>query len=125
MMVTRLLVIRRIFLSPIVAASPRDSIGGMPVDAKLQTILDAGKALGRKPVELQTPAEARAERAEMVAQFVPMPEYAGVRVEDRAIVVAAGAGGREIGVRVYRPPVGDAALPMVVFFHGGGFVVCT
>ena len=62
----------------------------MPVDAKLQAILDAGKALGRKPVELQTPAEARAERAEMVAQFVPMPEYAGVRVKDRAI----SAGGR-------------------------------
>jgi hypothetical protein len=55
----------------------------MPVDAKLQAILDAGKALGKKPVELQTPAEARAERAEMVAQFVPMPEYAGVLVEDR------------------------------------------
>jgi acetyl esterase len=104
----------------------------MPVDAKLQAILDAGKALGRKPVELQTPAEARAERAEMVAQFVPLPEYAGVRVEDRAIVVADnggpvadGASGREIGVRVYRPPVGDAGLPVVVFFHGGGFVVCT
>jgi acetyl esterase len=101
----------------------------MPIDAKLQAILDAGKALGRKPVELQTPAEARAERAEMVAQFVPMPEYAGVRVEDRAIWVADGAadetGGREIGVRIYRPRVGDAVLPVVVFFHGGGFVVCT
>jgi acetyl esterase len=97
----------------------------MPVDAKLQTILDAGKALGRKPVELQTPAEARAERAEMMAQFVPMPEYAGVRVEDRAILAADGAGGREIAVRVFRPPTGDAPLPVVVFFHGGGFVVCT
>jgi acetyl esterase len=95
----------------------------MPVDAKLQAILEAGKALGRKPVELQTPAEARAERAEMVAQFVPMPEYAGVRVEDRAIFVADGAGGREIAVRVYRP--GDGPRPLVVFFHGGGFVVCT
>jgi acetyl esterase len=95
----------------------------MPVDAKLQAILEAGKALGRKPVELQTPAEARAERAEMVAQFLPMPEYAGVRVEDRAIFVADGAGGRAIAVRVYRP--GDGPRPLVVFFHGGGFVVCT
>ncbi len=97
----------------------------MPVDAKLQTILDAGKALGRKPVELQTPAEARAERAEMVAQFVPMPEYAGVRVEHRAILAADRAGGREIAVRVYRPATGDGPWPVVVFFHGGGFVVCT
>jgi acetyl esterase len=97
----------------------------MPVDAKLQAILDAGKALGKKPVELQTPAEARAERAEMVAQFVPMPEYAGVRVEDRAIPVSDGTGGREIAVRVYRPAAGDGPWPVVVFFHGGGFVVCT
>src|ERR1700730_15370786 len=125
MMVTRLLVIRRIFLSPIVAASPRDSIGGMPVDAKLQAILDAGKALGRKPVELQTPAEARAERAEMVAQFVSMPEYVGVQVEGRAILAADGAGGREIAVRVYRSAAGDGPLPVAVFFHGGGWVVCT
>jgi acetyl esterase len=107
------------------AASRGDSIGNMPVDAKLQAILDAGKALGKKSVELQTPAEARAERAEMVAQFVPLPEYAGVRVEDRAILAANGAGGREIAVRVYRPAVGDGRLPVVVFFHGGGFVVCT
>jgi acetyl esterase len=97
----------------------------MPVDAKLQAILDAGKALGRKPVELQTPAEARAERAEMVAQFVAMPEYSGVRAEDRAISVADAAGGREIAVRVYRPAAGDGPWPVVVFFHGGGFVVCT
>ena len=97
----------------------------MPIDAKLQAILDAGKALGKKPVELQTPAEARADRAEMVAQFVPMPEYAGVRVEDQAIPVSDGTGGREIAVRVYRPATGDGPWPVVVFFHGGGFVVCT
>jgi acetyl esterase len=93
----------------------------MPVDPKLQAILDAGKALGRKPVELQTPEEARAERAEMMARFVPMPEYVSVRVEERAIV----AEGREIAVRVYTPPTGEGAFPVVVFFHGGGWVVCT
>src|SRR5260370_20101931 len=91
----------------------------MLVDAKLQAILDGGKALGKKPVELQTPAEARADRAEMVAQFVPMPEYAGVRVEDRGI----SAGGREIAVRGYRPAAGEGPWPVVVFFHGGGWVV--
>jgi acetyl esterase len=125
MMMTRWLVIQWIFLLSIVAASRGDSIGGMPVDAKLQAILDAGKALGRKPVELQTPAEARAERADMVEQFVPMPEYAGVRVEDRAILTADSAGGREIAVRIYRPAADDGPLPVVVFFHGGGWVVCT
>ena len=98
----------------------------MPVDAKLQAILDAGKALGLKPLELQTPAEARAERAEMIARFVPMPEYAGVSVEQRSIP----AGGREIAIRVYRTRHTETAeargtLPVVVFFHGGGFVMGT
>src|SRR5258708_33623027 len=100
-------------------ASRGDSIGSMPVDAKLQAILDAGKALGRKPVELQTPAEARAERAEMMAQFVPLPEYACVRVEDRGIFVADGAGGGEIAVSVYRAGGGGGPWPVGVVFHGG------
>jgi acetyl esterase len=104
-----------------VAAWSGDSIGGMPVDAKLQAILDAGKALGGKPVEVQTPEEARAERAQMMARFVPMPEYAGVHVEERMI----DAEGRKIPVRIYTPPSGDGPFPVVVYFHGGGWVACT
>jgi acetyl esterase len=97
----------------------------MPVDAKVQAILDAAKARGGKPMELKTPEELRAERAEMMARFVPMPEYAGVHVEQRAIVVDDGAGGREMAVRVYRPAGSLGTLPVVVYFHGGGFVMGT
>jgi acetyl esterase len=94
----------------------------MPVDATLQKILDAGKAMGLKPVEQQTPEEARTERAAFMARFVPMAEYAGVRAADRSIAV----GGREIGLRVYTPEeVGSARLPVMVYFHGGGWVVGT
>jgi len=88
----------------------------MPVDAKLQTILDAAKALGRKPIEQQTVEEARADKTEMMAQFVP-----AVRVEERTIA----AEGREIPLRIYTPRLGKAPFPVVVFFHGGGWVVCT
>src|SRR5271163_1723111 len=101
----------------------------MPVDAKLQAILNAGKALGIPPIETMTVAEARAERAAMMRRFVPMPEYAEVKVEERTIASEGVAGGRSIAVRVYRPgsvPGGASGiLPVVVFFHGGGFVVCT
>src|ERR1700733_6516947 len=95
----------------------------MPLDAKVQAILDAAKARGGKPLGLQTPEEARAARAEMIARFVPMPEYAGVQMEQRTIF----AGGREITVRVYRPAgsQGSLTLPLVVYFHGGGFVTGT
>jgi acetyl esterase len=93
----------------------------MPVDAKLQAILDAGKALGIPPIETMTVEQARAERAAMMRRYVPMPEYAGVQVEERTIP----AGGRSMAVRVYRPAGASGTLPVVVFFHGGGFVVCT
>jgi acetyl esterase len=93
----------------------------MPVDAKLQAILNAGKALGIPPIETMTVEEARAERAAMMRRFVPMPEYAGVRVEERTIPAA----GRSMAVRIYRPAGASGILPVVVFFHGGGFVVCT
>jgi len=68
-----------------------------------------------------TVAEARAERAAMMRRYVPMPEYAGVKVEEGTI----SAGGRSMAVRVYRPAGASGTLPLVVFFHGGGFVVCT
>jgi acetyl esterase len=97
----------------------------MPLDAKVQAILDAAKARGGKPLELKTPEEARAERAEMIARFVPMPEYSGVQMEQRTIF----AGGRELMVRVYRPAEMPArprgTLPVAVYFHGGGFVMGT
>ncbi len=97
----------------------------MPVDAKLQGILDAAKALGGLPVEQQTVEQARADKAAMMAQFVPMAEYAGVRVEGQAI----SAGGGKVGLRVYTPgknaPAGKRPMPTLVFFHGGGWVVGT
>ena len=92
----------------------------MPVDAKLQTILDETKALGHPPQHEQTPELARLHRAEMMARFVPMPEYRSVRTEDRAIAVED----RDVAVRVYTPPL-EGPLPVVVFFHGGGWVVGT
>ena len=112
-----------VFLSWNVAASSGDSISSMPIDAKVQAILDAAR--GGKPIELQTPEEARAARAEMMRRFVPMPEYAGVRVQERALVVDNRAGGREIAMRVYRPEAATGTLPVVVYFHGGGFVMGT
>jgi acetyl esterase/lipase len=41
-----------------------------------------------------------------------------LRVENRTIAGPAG----DIPVRIYRPPTAGDAAPVVVFFHGGGFV---
>lgn len=62
--------------------------------------------------------EARAQLALATAATAVDPEPVAF-VEDRTIPGPAG----EIPVRVYRPH-SDEPLPIVVYFHGGGFVLC-
>jgi acetyl esterase len=66
-----------------------------------------------------------AAEARRILAATPRPEVepiAVARVEDRMI---AAPSGHEIPVRVYWPePAGDSAPPVVVFFHGGGWVLC-
>ncbi len=91
----------------------------MPLDPQARAILGQLAALGGKPTEQMTPAEARAERARMAparaAMAAPFQEVA--RVEDRAI---PGRGG-PIPIRIYWPEQ-RADLPVLVYFHGGGWV---
>jgi acetyl esterase len=89
----------------------------MPVDPKLQAILDAEKALGLPPTERHTPEQLRAAAAQHIASFPPMPEYSGVTVEPRLIV----QDGRTIPARIYTPP-GEPPFPIAVLFHSGGWV---
>ncbi len=87
----------------------------MPVDPAIQQVLD-GVAAMPSPTALEemSPSEARSLMDEMAAIFAG-PE---VDTEDRTI---PGPGG-DIPVRIYRPE-GDGPFPVVVFFHGGGFVI--
>ena len=88
----------------------------MPVDPQLQPFLDAGAAL--PPFDTLTVEEARAR-----LKVYPLP---GARADavasaiDRTIPGPAGP----LGLRVYTPRGGTGPLPLLVFFHGGGFVVC-
>jgi acetyl esterase len=70
------------------------------------------------PVETMTPEQARRASDERRAQTRTEPEPVA-EVVDRTI---DGPGG-PLGVRIYRP--GDGGdLPVVLFFHGGGWVLC-
>jgi acetyl esterase len=83
------------------------------VEALLRTLAAAGP-----PVETLTPSAARAnaieKRRSRVEQPIPLAD-----VHDRQI---PGPGG-ELTVRVYRPSLDDQR-PVVVYFHGGGWVLC-
>ena len=88
----------------------------MPLDAQSQAVLDLMAAAGLPPIEQTTPEQARDVRASMRASFsalagnVPEPAH----VEDR---IADG-----VPVRVYWPQ-SVKPLPILVYYHGGGWVL--
>src|SRR6478609_662528 len=84
------------------------------VAAMLQTLNDAFPAIERM--------SAAAARAAVEARRAVVSNIDDVATaEDRLIDTSAGS----IAVRVYRPHGPDDALrPGVVFYHGGGFVLC-
>ncbi len=88
----------------------------MPVDPQIQGILDMLKAMNAPDIKDQTVAEARQSYA-MLEQMAG-PAEPIFKVEDRSIPGPAGA----IPVRIYTPE-GAGPHPILVFFHGGGWVI--
>ncbi|MEK7215994.1 MAG: alpha/beta hydrolase [Chloroflexota bacterium] len=80
----------------------------MPLDPQVKRYLAEQTALNLPPPETLT---AQQQRDGMRSQRV-------MKVEDRAIPRPGGT----IPVRIYTPPLAGA-LPALVYFHGGGFVV--
>src|SRR5690349_5268504 len=90
----------------------------MPLDPVVKGLLDQFAAMGRPPTWELSPPEARENYLGLIA-LAGEPE-AVAKVEDRAIPGPAG----EIPLRIYIPESKpDEALPVLVFFHGGGWVI--
>ncbi len=88
----------------------------MPLDPQVRQMLDAMNALGQEPLEALS-VEAARRRSHALVDPAAFPRYAG-RIENR---VVPGPGG-ELPVRIYRPE-GLGPHPILMFFHGGGFVL--
>ncbi|MCU1458275.1 MAG: putative lipase [Actinomycetia bacterium] len=89
----------------------------MPLHPQAQKLLEFMSGLEEPYGPDTDPAVARA-RLETLAQTVPESMRDPVhRVEDRLIPGPRG----DVPVRVYRPS-DETGLPILVFFHGGGFV---
>ncbi len=89
----------------------------MPVDPQVQAYLDQRASLNMPPMSSMTP-EAVRQRVVMELAMVPEGEPVA-HVENRTIPGPVG----KIPVRIYTPE-GDGPFPVLVFFHGGGFVIC-
>ena len=88
----------------------------MPIDPQIQTMLDQAK--GALPLH-EFSVEAAREALER--QFVTgLPKAEVGRVEERTMPGPAGP----LRLRIYSP-VGVGPFPLLVFYHGSGFCVCS
>ncbi len=89
----------------------------MPLHPQVQALVEGMAAdPDARPTHELTPKEARDGYRAMASLLGPPPEVASV--QDRAIPGPAG----EIPIRVYRPQ-GDGPFGVLVFYHGGGWVI--
>lgn len=88
----------------------------MAVDPQIQALLDRGAGV---PATHTLPvAEARRQYEARIAAMAPAAEVASV--VERSI---DGPGG-PLKLRIYTP-VGEGVFPLMMFFHGSGFVLCS
>jgi acetyl esterase len=89
----------------------------MPLAPAARTMIDQLEAAGGPPLWEMSVEDARTVSAVMGAMDQP-PEVAAV--EDRVLPGPAG----DLPVRVYTPDA-PTPRPLIAFFHGGGFVICS
>ena len=88
----------------------------MPLDPQAKAVLDQMAALGLPAMITLSPEQAR-RQMEMRRAAAP-PGDPVAHVEDRAIPGPAG----DIPIRIYTPEA-SGTLPVLVYFHGGGWVI--
>ena len=89
----------------------RDPVQNRSLNWQARTLLDLMEQIGVPPLDSQDPTAARATRAELA----PEP------TEDCFEITDVDAGG--VPARLYRPEPGAELPGLLVFFHGGGWVI--
>lgn len=109
------------------AALPADRAPEVP-GPDMKAVLARFAELKPRPLHLLTPAQARqqpsaasAAKEELKRRNKPFPEQVG-SVVDRVFPTAL----RPVRVRIYTPRnAGNGNLPVIMYFHGGGFVIAS
>lgn len=120
-----------VLLSPLAVVAQMDqpttpTAASSPPNAQMQAVLDELKALEPKPIETLDAKQARRQPTptDAVKSLLKKqdqstkPEEVG-NVDNTSF---DGPGGKNIPVRVYTPQ-GNGPFPVVVYYHGGGFVI--
>lgn len=109
--------------------APPRPMSTMPASAAadMQLILDAHAALGPKPIETLTPVKARLQPSAADAANAVMRAKGMSTAPDPAIVTQELPYGSDPMqyARIYKPAsaAAGAVLPVIVYYHGGGWVI--
>lgn len=87
------------------------------VEPIMQKFLDNINAQNSKPIYELSPEEAR--KVLLKVQDVPV-EVLPAEIEDTKIPVGSNGG---ISIRIIRPKDNDSKLPVILYFHGGGWIL--
>lgn len=101
-----------------VAGAPRRSPEGFELDLETQVLVRLAEKMGHGELVSLGPVRARRAMERSGRVLRPRPDGA-LTIDDLPVPVKDGV----IHVRRYRPAGTTEALPLVVYFHGGGFVV--
>lgn len=106
---------------------PAPAIAPPAAAADMQAVLDAHAALKPLPIETLTPVKARLQPSAADATKAVMRKQGQSTAPDPAVTtqdVAYGADPMQFA-RIYKPAAatGGAALPVIVYYHGGGWVI--
>jgi acetyl esterase/lipase len=91
-------------------------------------VLDALAGLGGKPIEMLTPAEARMQPSAADGAKAVMAKKGMSTTPDMSVVtqdIPYGSDPMEFA-RIYKPapiPAGGPPMPVIVYYHGGGWVI--
>ena len=115
------------------APPPAVSASSMTQPAKsatdMQKVLDALAGLGGKPIESLTPAQARLQPSAADGANAAMRMQGMSTVRDASVTTKDMPYGthRRQFARIYMPakPIGDEAMPVIIYYHGGGWVIAT
>lgn len=90
----------------------------MPLHPQIRTLLDEIAAAGAPPLTSLRPSEVRASYQQMARQ---KPASAAVIGGTRDLSAPGPAG--TVPLRAYTPMAATGPFPLLVYFHGGGFVI--
>ena len=89
----------------------------MSLDPQAERVLERLARLGQPPLQQQSPSEARENMLLGVIGLGNPPSVAVVT--DHQVAVDGG----KIGLRLYKSQTDNDALPVLIYYHGGGWVI--